>query len=232
MNGLIKLVLFVGIVGGGAYVYLFKWDEWVRGYPLAKTPTEAIDQFKKAIEARDYKMAARYCSKEYADQLKKADEAASKLGKAIDNLRYRFEQGGIKTSEMDFVLFLHDPFPKNVDIIKGKETESQAEAKFSVSPPNVQEARTNWDYDKFFVQALYAALPSQILISKQNDHWVLAFPVSEPLQLSVNRLVSNYRDYQVAFEKLAVELRQDPSTKEDARTRFQKLLNDAVHAQK
>ena len=61
MRKFIFLAMAVCAVLGGTYLFLFKRTEVVRaakGYKNADTPQVAADMFKKAIEKRDYDMAA------------------------------------------------------------------------------------------------------------------------------------------------------------------------------
>ena len=58
------------LIAGGAFFYFFMWED--TKWPKAKTSLEAIDNFNKAVKNRDYKHAAKYCSKQYAELLTKA----------------------------------------------------------------------------------------------------------------------------------------------------------------
>src|SRR4029077_20444595 len=47
------------------------------GFTPAKTPTEAMDKFREAIQARNYKAAKKYVTKDYADMLERSHTAAA-----------------------------------------------------------------------------------------------------------------------------------------------------------
>src|SRR5262245_6689654 len=88
---LTSLLVLLAIVGGGIYVVFFtdwlkKGEDILKGYHDAKSPQEAMDLFRKAIQARQYETAAKYCTKEYAEQLKRGHAAARDMGTAIDSL--------------------------------------------------------------------------------------------------------------------------------------------------
>src|SRR5206468_1809857 len=94
--------------------------EQARGYGPAKSPTEAIDFFKKAIKAHDFETAATYCGPEYAEQLRKAAPAAKPLAEEIDNLNYKMEERKILSEQAKLILALLEPFPTNIEMVVGK----------------------------------------------------------------------------------------------------------------
>ena len=67
----IWVVLILVVVGVAAYIGIFKRDWFLskveeakrkaKGYTAAKTYSEALDKFQKAIDDRDYEAAAFYC---------------------------------------------------------------------------------------------------------------------------------------------------------------------------
>ena len=79
MVRLIVLILVGLLFFGGHYMVVFKRgdvNKTLGGYKKAATPQEAADMFKKAITDRDYAIAADYCTKDYAEQLKRGNDAA------------------------------------------------------------------------------------------------------------------------------------------------------------
>ena len=81
MRKTIVQLALLGIIGGVAYLAIFKRDEVMalfkkvkkeaQGYKEAKTPDEAMDYFNKALEDRDYEAASDYLTGEFAVQLRK-----------------------------------------------------------------------------------------------------------------------------------------------------------------
>src|ERR1700686_3374904 len=59
------ILIFTGVMGGIAWLGLTKENmektiAGAKGYTAAKSPTEAMDKFREAIHARDYKSASYY----------------------------------------------------------------------------------------------------------------------------------------------------------------------------
>lgn len=106
-----NLVIFALLVGGGVAAWVYFGDD-IRGFPNAKSASQAADLFAKAVKERDYKTAAKYCTKAYAEQLIKGHDKGKAVGEAIDDLKSRMEQSGVSTDETKLVLFLIDPLPK------------------------------------------------------------------------------------------------------------------------
>ena len=117
MRRIVVIIALLAVVGIGGFLYLFKremvkgWFQSARGYPDATTPQECVDNFKKAVAARNYDMAAKYCTKDYAEQLKKGADAGKELGTAIDDLTHRMKNDGVLTTEIEWILWLNDPAP-------------------------------------------------------------------------------------------------------------------------
>jgi hypothetical protein len=117
-----SLVILLVLAAAVAYVYFFQWDlvtsltDDVRlnlaGYTVAKNPQDAMDRFAKAIKARDYSGAARYCTKDFADNLIKGKKAAFEIGYRIDRLLNLMADKGFDKSEPAMMaLYALDPFP-------------------------------------------------------------------------------------------------------------------------
>ena len=85
----VPLLVFAGIIGGFWFITKENMDKGVaavKGYTGAKDPAQAMDKFREAIHNRDYKSASYYCTKNYAEMLKKSHDNASELGSTIDNI--------------------------------------------------------------------------------------------------------------------------------------------------
>ena len=231
MRRFIVLVAIVALIGGGVYFYLYMWDDFRN--PPAKSPTEAVDKFKEAMKKRDYKAASKYCTKNFAEQLTKSAEAGEKLGKAIDDLIFRMKEDGVMTGEMEFVLFVNDPYPaERINITAGNQTGNEAVATFQIDPPKVEQTTQTWPLDKNFIKAYYIGQPSQIKIVKDDKGWKLDFQVSQQTQTSVSRMQDKHMDYVNAFGVLSAEIKRDKTTKEDVKKRMLDLLQGAVKAEK
>lgn len=237
MRNFLVLLALLGAVGGGVYLWAYKKKEVkeladsAQGYPEAKSPKEAADLFRKAIKERKYGKAAKYTTAKYAEMLNKGDEAARKLGEAIDNLAYQMNERSVATDELRIVLYGFDPFPKDITITVGKETDTVALA--TISPEGVKlvgqgRPYDTWAVDRGFWGALYAGLSSQAKIVKEGEAWKFDFPVTPTMQASVTRLNDKYKYYAQLLEKVSGELKRDPSTKEDFKRRLKEILEEAA----
>ena len=83
------------------------------GYGPAKTPVEAMDYFYKAIQDRNYKAAANYTTKEYGEQLKRAHDGASALGRHTDSIRSFANDKQFLNDRLTYAMSKLDPFPRN-----------------------------------------------------------------------------------------------------------------------
>ena len=124
----VVLVAIVGVVGAAFLGYISlgplnkkdltglvdKGLQTASGFTPAKTPQEAMDKFREAIEARKYKTAATYVTKEYADVLERSHTGAAELGASIDQIREYARNKGLETDKLSFLLHKLDPFPKNL----------------------------------------------------------------------------------------------------------------------
>ncbi len=236
MRQLLVPIVLLALIGGGVYFYFFMWDDFRN--PPAKTPTEAVDKFREAMKKRDYKAASKYCTKNFAEQMTKSADAAEKLGKAIDNLSHRMKEDGVMTSEMEYVLFLNDPFPaERFTITVANESGNEAMANFSLNEPKVESKTQTWPFDPQFVRGYYSIYspqgqPFAIKIVKDGKGWKLDFPVSQPTQVVIQRLNDKHKDYANAFDVLSGEIKRDRTTKEDVKKRLLDLLQGAVKAEK
>ncbi len=245
---MLKFLVVLVILGAGGFgVYHFviqkkslddlkksanEVTEDLSGYPDANTAQEAVDLYSKAISNRKYNVAAKYCTSDYAEQLKRGATAARELGESIDDLRSRLNDSGVMLSEMDHILFWLDPLPPSVKFALGKSKENEALALVGVADiPYLKSPPTGtWQMDTDFVQGLYSGLPPAVKIIKEGEVWKIAFPVTPLLRARVDRLNSHYKDYKRNLDKLSGEVKRDATTKEETKKRMVELVNEATHA--
>jgi hypothetical protein len=240
MRRVITIVGAVAVLGIGGFLYLFKREavadlaDSASGYPRATSPQECVDLFKKAVKERKYHMAARYCTRDYADQLARGAQAGHDLGEAIDDLSYRLKNDGVLTGEIEYVLFLNDPLPPDLKLTIQNSSDKEATAAIGVDNPSLLSAPTKtWKYDPWFVKAFYADHPrGYVRLVKHLDHWYIDVPVSPEMRNRVDRLIRNHKDYVNALKKMSEEVRVDRTTKAEVAERLEELLNDAVTAAK
>ena len=237
MRRIVTIAGFAVVFVVGGYVSLFKREavadmaDSARGYPKAKTPQECVDLFKKAVAARRYDKAAKYCTREYAEQLTRGADAAQDIGEAIDELNTRLTQDGVATSELDLVLHYHDPLPSRLTMTIKSTGESEATAVLGVTEPRLQTYYpSTWEIDLRFAKALYAYVPGTVRLVKQDGYWKLDVPVTPEQRVQVDTLIANHKNYANAFKKAAEEVRTDRTTKLEVEKRLKELLGEAIRA--
>jgi hypothetical protein len=240
MRRLIFFVLAVGVVLGGGYLFLFKRAETVRaakGYKRADTPQAAADMFKRAVEKREYDMAAHYCTAGFAEQLRRGADAAAGLGEAIDNLTYQMKERSLIRDEVKVVFYALDPFPKDVQITVGKENGDTAEATMVFSQPLLsgnQPSAGTWNMKseifQVFIRSMKRPTPTTVVVpmKKEGGEWKFDFPADAPLQLRVGYLNDKYKNYVNPLEIVTQEVKNDPTTKENVTSRLKTLLEQAA----
>ncbi|WP_020475767.1 hypothetical protein [Zavarzinella formosa] len=240
MRRLVVLIaLAVAVVGGGG-LYLFKremvmelYEANILGYGVAKTPDECVVRFNKAIKDRNYKMAAKYCTKDYAEQLVKGADAGKQLGNAIDDLTYRMEKDGVMTKEVEAILYYNDVFPKSVTASLQSATDSSGLATFTTNEPSFDISKAGvWEYDTTFTQGFYYGQPGQVKLVKEGGGWKMDFPIGPATRERFNRVVAVHMDYVNAVKKMSDEVRTERTTKEDVSKRLKELLGEAVRAKR
>jgi hypothetical protein len=239
MRQMLFFALAIVAILGGAYLFLFKRADTVRlakGYKNADTPQVAADMFKKAVEKREYDMAAHYCTAGSAEQFRRGADAATNLGTAIDNLTYQMKERGLLRDEVKFVLYGMDPFPKDIQITVGKENGDTAEAAFLFSMPYISNQSTSgsWNVRQEILQVYcrsmrYAnSVTAVVPMKKEGKHWKFDFPADASLQARVGYMNDKYKNYTNPMEMVTTEIKNDPSTKEDATRRLKSLLESGA----
>lgn len=240
MRRLIFFVLAVCVVIGGGYLFLFKRSDTVRaakGYKKADTPQVAADMFKRAIEKREYDMAAHYCTAGFAEQLRRGADAATGLGEAIDNLSYQMKERSLIRDEVKVVFYALDPFPKEFQITVSKENGDTAEAALVFSTPLLagsQPSAGTWTMKQEIFQVYTRSMKRTntvtvvVPMKKEGNEWKFDFPADPALQLRVGYLNDKYKNYVNPMEIVTQEVKNDPSTRENVTSRLKSLLEQAA----
>jgi hypothetical protein len=236
---LISLLILVAIVGGGAFVFFFK-PEWigmaqkkakeafqthVEGYGPAKSPREAMDQFLKAVKARNYNAAAVYATKDYAEELTKAHDGARALGEAIDKVSSYLEEKQLGSEKATQLLVMLDPFPAaylegSVKEVKGKKDENAKQvAAFLFKPPAFPQGYRpdelrSLDPKIIGLNALGAPTLSNLGLHQFKSEgegdamaWKIDFQVNEQVHEAIKYFNSNYKRYVSAMDNFRTTLR-------------------------
>lgn len=165
-----------------------------QGYPPATTPQECVDGFRKAINARQYALAAEvYCTGNYAEQMKKVAEGANKLGKSIDSVAHQMSVRDYDSEKMKFILMWMEPFPKEFDVPNIKEASDgkTAYATFREVPPKRTWNDPSWQnfrLDASFYRVLCngtfpvnTQATLHLVEEGKKSFWKLEFPIDNAL---------------------------------------------------
>jgi hypothetical protein len=210
------------------------WFRKASGFTPAKTPTEAIDKFKKALQDRDYETAATYCDPDYAEQLRKGAEGAQKLTRAIDSLRNSMEKHGVKSDKVKAALYLLEPFPLNVKTHDLKEKDDSAAAQL------VEEGTSSTaDTGKILVKharLVHAFLPvvpwnGKVELFREGSGdkaaWKLKIPVTPRLRDSVDTLKDSGTNYANAIQQVSDQVKNNPGTKAEVERELERALDES-----
>jgi hypothetical protein len=261
MRKALVLVGLVIIVLGAGFLWMEKgalkalWGkifrEQVKGYTPAKTPNEALDKFREACKDRDYNVAASYCTGPYLEQISKAADPASELGKQVDALRDLMDDRGVPSKMTKDCLKVLDPFPSNFDVAELKEEGDTATAtiKEQEVPAGGWDSvihelgARSWCKNEDIFRALSRNIlpgtppaltrPTVIKLKAEGEgdqrHWKIEFPVTPQLRKSVGRLCDRHRNYVQGIEKVRMMLRsKEIITQEDLEA---KMANTIVGAE-
>jgi len=177
------------------------------GFTPAKSPTDAMDKFREAIQARKYKFASIYVTPEYADMLIRTNEGAAELGGVLDKIRNYGKEQGILTDKTTFFLKQLDPFPKNFKAgpPPTKKGDDKAFGKYEWEPIGgkitVQQVNAELEnIDKEMYQSVLcptAIFQNQIEIikDKENDAWKLKIPTNPKWEEAVNYFNSRWKTH-------------------------------------
>jgi hypothetical protein len=239
-----RLLLFsflVIVTHAGVYFTFFKRSDAARallGYKKAETPQIAAEMFKKAIQERKYSYAADYCTPAYAEQLKLSSDAASKLGTALDEFLFQLKERELARDELLLVLYLLDPFPKDISIQVGSSSADRAEAAMTFAlpmfvggQPNSNDWKIRPDMLRTLVQTfpVAAATPNTVRVAmkKIEGEWKFDFPVDPTLANRVGILVQKHMNFVNPIDVIKQEIKNDASTKENVIARVKEELEKA-----
>jgi len=209
----IGLILVVGAVGA-AFLDLAEipiLSETVRGlkgYALAKTPDEALDRYKKALENRNYEMAARYIDGDYAVQLRKQAKVAGRLGKAIDNFRETAKDRSLINEKVELLLARIELFPKTISVkdVRVDGDKAGAAIHSETSSRFVKSARV-------------------IALKKTDGIWRIDLPLTGADREGLDYLEKNGQHVVNAVDAVKTRMKNDAVTKENVATDLREELH-------
>ncbi|HVS34438.1 MAG TPA: hypothetical protein VMS17_02585 [Gemmataceae bacterium] len=247
MRKLIVGLALLAVIGGVAYLALFKRDAIMslfnqgklaaEGYQPAKTPDEALDNFRKALKERNYEAAETYLGGDYVVQFHKGAKNGADLGKAIDTLFSTMETTGTKSDKVKLVLRLLDPFPSDLKVLKvEKDGDSRAIATLteeSGAPLQITGTFQDWTVDPRMFRSLFRSMPTdgRIELKREGDadkpQWKLYLPVDSNLRQCVDYLADNGSNYVNGINRVKEDLKNDATTKESLENSLKTALKES-----
>jgi len=228
---LVTLLILVAIGGAVGYVVFFQWGtvkDWfskgtlaAQGYTPAKTPSDAMEQFVKAITDRNYRAAAVYCAGDYGEYLQKANDGAAAVGADVDKVSNLMLEKGLRTDKCEVLLLLVDPFPPKFRVREVKKKDEQkalgtfhAELGPALGQVDLTSELKTMDpkvlQSVLLPPSMYRGQAVEIVAEGTGDdaRWKLNFPLSEKQRDAINHFISNYRSYVTALDTVVTDLRQ------------------------
>ncbi|MCS7045029.1 MAG: hypothetical protein NZO58_01605 [Gemmataceae bacterium] len=238
VSSLVALAVVVLVI----LYFVFLTPEWAidlymqaTGYGPAKTPTEAVDKFLKAVKARDLRTASRFCTAGFAEQLKRGHTAAREMGPLIDSIYEYAKNKGLWTDKVVDYLVLLDPFPKNL-LAAGppKEVDDSKAIGFvkidNIWPENTTpqffapgQLHAEWSRldPRMFSSALFPRMlvnPKGFPIVKEGSEWKLDLSLPSNQMPFVEHYLKNYKAYHTGLSIFRRDLTND---RFDSKKRFE-----------
>jgi hypothetical protein len=210
------------------------------GYTAATTPSEAMDKFQEAITKRQYKFAAKYCTKDYAEFLTRSHTAASQMGGDIDSIRNWGKKKGLLTDKVTLLLYRLDPFPTNFKVGPApKEDSSKTKAYgsflwdnsiFTFNPWTVSFGPEAQQIDMRMYQCVLVEPRTQfnrVELVKEGEEWKLNIPTNQQWNLNVNYFIDKQTTYHTGLDAMVQGLNNE---RVDSKARFEGDLLEKLRA--
>jgi hypothetical protein len=202
---IILVVLAVVVLGGLAFfdmapVPALNEMAWkMKGWGPAKTPDEALEKYKKAMDARNYTAASRYLDGDYQIQFRKIIKPAQRLAEATDNFRHAGnDRGYIDDPKVDAILISLEPFPKTINYkVKESASGDTAVAELTMEKNSKQAA------------PMHATVP----MKKKDDAWRIEFPLTDSDRAHFEMLEKYGQQYTNALDVVKNRMKTDATTK-------------------
>ncbi len=229
------------LAGVAVYVFFFRKDALlqIQGYQKATTPQICGDMFKKAIENREFEIAGEYCTAGYGEELKRGGAEAKAMAKEMDAMTYQMKERDFIRDETTATLFLLDPFWKDLSIVTDKESGDKCSATIAFTWPAYKGGQPNlgaWQLKPEMYQAYIKGLAFsgpgvnvvRVGMAKEKEGWKLDFPSDTLLKNRVSYLKEKHKHYQNAFETIKQNVKNDPTSRENATEALKKELESAA----
>lgn len=216
------------------------------GYSPAKTPSDCLDKFKKAIRDRNFKAASTFCAGEYGEELRRSSKRAKQLGDSVEDLLHNVKNvANINAPKAEIAVRLLYPFPNDFKVLDLQHKDGTDEASavlLLVGETKDLKAtlddviRSNTDY-KFDPRIIFAATPTpwdgSVGLKLEGDKqksWKIHFPqasVSALMRDKMQYLRDNGGNYVRALDNVKYSVKHDAATKSDFENELRKQLSEA-----
>jgi hypothetical protein len=245
------VVVFVGLLAAaGTFTFVpstrpnfvKKWFRTASGFTPAKTPEDALDKFKRALEKRDFETASLYCSGDYKEWIEKGKDDAKMLATAIDDLRHAMKMNGVKSDLAEYVLLFLEPFPANFKVtgVKKSSSEDKAVARLDwreelSSHEGGFNAGATWKVDNRIWNSLLPRVitndPIDVaLVQEKDGTWTIQIPVQSGerhLRHTVEYLRKNGSNFKNALNELKSDVKNSAPTKENFESSLRVKLEES-----
>lgn len=217
------------------------WFKAAQGYSPGKSPEDCLDQFKKAIEKRQYDIAKDYLLGDYAELFEKGSADARELARGLDDLAEVMKSTQTKSDKVDVMLYWLDPFPTFKYDIKNKSgDQAVAMIHWEADKPRVATGLTAIGSERYDVNPLmlHALLPTgttlpsamQVNLKQVNGVWKVELPAKfgdRHLRDTVEALRKNATNYRNALADIKNSIKNNPAVKQDFEREFKSNLEKA-----
>jgi hypothetical protein len=208
------------LLGAGKHAY-----RQAQGYTPAKTPQEAVDRFRAAIQKYDYENASLYLGGDYGEQMRRGGEAAGKLGAEIDSLLHQMKTREKTSEQCEYTLRMFAPFPTEFEITDIKNqgddkatgiiTDKSAGGFKNINPTQLPKIDPYLSHTFFRYPVTAVKIEFKLEGSGNEKSWKMHFPMNEEIRKSVERLNVKSADCVQTLKKVRHEVEHQPMTGKD-----------------
>jgi hypothetical protein len=239
--GAAAILVLVGI----AYLALFQREAIMslftqgklaaQGFTPAKTPSEAMDRFLKAVKDNNYEAADMYLGGEYEEQFKKGSKGAAEMGTTIDNFRNTMKNYELKSERVKVVLGLLQAFPSNWTVGEVKqEGDDKATAVLVLEPGStpfdINLGNEPWKIAPQMIHSLAIGLPTRVELHRdgQGDkaQWRIFFPLPPAVRVNAAYLDDHSSNFVHALDKVKEDIKGRTMTDQDLERGLREALED------
>jgi hypothetical protein len=244
----IAILLVVGALAAAGVLAFFpslrptfvkKWFWASKGLKPAKTPEEAMEKFKQALEMREYEAAGTlYCTGEYKEFIDRSHKDAKLLADEIEALKATIKDRNMHSDKVDAALFWLTPFPTTFkyEVKKLGEDKYVAILDWRDSAKVAAVNLAEWKIDPNMINSL---MPSsglglvQIPLRQVDGSWKLVIPVEASglrgrhLRDSTEALRKKAGNYKAGLERVKIDLKTDAVTKGDLDTALKVVIEQS-----